>query len=101
VPRNRWAEIPLSMSLEGMGLSLMVQERPTRGLLRSYIREGARPGACDAGSPWVMDKLSSYKGKRVRELIEKEAANRLLTTPLPDLNPIEEVKIKGSYEKPA
>jgi len=78
------------MSLEGMGPSLAVEGPTTRDVFETYIGRVLAP-TLKPGQVVVMDNLSSHKGSRVRELIERAGCELLYLPPYsPDLNPIEE-----------
>jgi transposase len=90
-----------SMSLEGMGPSLVVEGSTTKAVFETYIEKVLAP-ALREGQVVVMDNLSSHKGSRVRELIEGRGCELIyLPSYSPDLNPIEEAfsKIKGLLRK--
>ena len=91
-----------SMSLEGMGPSLVVEGSTTKAVFETYIEKVLAPPALREGQVVVMDNLSSHKGSRVRELIEGRGLELIyLPSYSPDLNPIEEAfsKIKGLLRK--
>ncbi len=98
VARNRGKNTTLlsSMSLSGMGPSMVVEGGANRAVFEGYLREMLVP-ALGKGDV-VMDNLSVHKSERVREMIEGVGAEILYLPPYsPDLNPIEEAfsKIKG------
>jgi transposase len=98
VARNRGKNTTLlsSMSLSGMGPSMVVEGGANRAGFEGYLREMLVP-ALGKGDV-VMDNLSVHKSERVREMIEGVGAEILYLPPYsPDLNPIEEAfsKIKG------
>jgi transposase len=98
-PRNWGANLTLlsSMSLEGMGASMVVEGSTTKAVFETYVERVLAP-ALTPGQVVVMDNLSSHKGPRVRELIEGRGCELLYLPPYsPDLNPIEEAfaKIKA------
>jgi transposase len=102
-PRNRGANVTLlsSMSLEGMGPSLVVEGSTTKAVFETYIEKVLAP-ALREGQVVVMDNLSSHKGPRVGEPIEGRGCELIyLPSYSPDLNPIEEAfsKIKGLLRK--
>ena len=95
-PRNRGANVTLlsSMSLEGMGPSLVVEGSTTKAVFETYIEKILAP-ALREGQVMVMDNLSSHKGERVRQIIEQRGCELLyLPTYSPDFNPIEEAFAK-------
>jgi len=99
VPRNRRANMTLlsSMSLEGMGPSLAVEDATTREVFEAYVEQVLSP-VLRPGQIVVMDNLSAHKGNRVKESIEQRGCQLLFLPPYsPDLNPIEEAfsKIKA------
>jgi transposase len=96
VPRNWGANVTLlsSMSLEGMGPSLAVEEPTTREVFETYLEKVLAPTLRE-GQIVVMDNLSSHKGSRVRALIEECGCELMYLPPYsPDLNPIEEAFAK-------
>ena len=70
-PRNWGANVTLlsSMSLEGMGPSLVVEGSTTKAVFETYAERVLAP-VLTPGQVVVMDNLSSHKGSRVRELVE-------------------------------
>src|SRR5918997_986616 len=103
VPRNYGPNVTLlaSMTHEGIGPCLVVEEATTRKVFETYIEQMLGP-ALRPGQIVVMDNLSSHKGERVRELIEERGCKLLYLPPYsPDLNPIEEAlsKIKHILRK--
>jgi transposase len=103
VPRNRGKNTTLlsSMSMEGMGSSLAVEDATTAAVFETYVEQILAP-TLRKGQVVVMDNLSSHKGERVKELIEQRGCELMYLPPYsPDLNPIEEAfaKIKGLIRK--
>jgi transposase len=103
VPRNRAPNTTLlsSMSLEGMGPSLAVEGSINRDVFEVCV-ERVLAATLRPGQIVVMDNLSTHKGKRVKEIIEKRGYVLLYLPPYsPDFNPIEEAfsKIKGLLRK--
>ena len=99
VPRNRGPNTTLlsSMSVEGMGPSLVVEGSINREVFEAYIERVLAP-TLGPGRVVVMDNLSAHKSNKTRELIEARGCKLLYLPPYsPDLNPIEEAfsKIKG------
>jgi transposase len=95
-PRNWGANVTLlaSMSAKGMGPSLAVEGPTTRGVFEAYLK-GVLVSSLKPGQVVVMDNLSSHKGERVRQIIEKRGCELLyLPTYSPDFNPIEEAFAK-------
>ena len=83
-----------SMSVEGMGECLAVEGPTTREVYETYLERVLVP-SFRPGQVVVMDNLSSHKGSRVRELIEKRGCELLYLPPYsPDFNPIEEAFAK-------
>jgi hypothetical protein len=76
VPRNRGANNTLlsSISVEGMGPSMVVVGPATREVFEAYVEHFLCPDL-KAGQIVVMDNLAVHKGKRVGELIEERGAN--------------------------
>ena len=103
VARNRGKNTTLlsSMSLTGMGPSMVVEGGTNGAVFEGYLREMLVP-ALKEGDVVVMDNLSAHKGEGVRELIEGAGAYLLYLPPYsPDFNPIEEAfsKIKNLIRK--
>jgi transposase len=95
-PRNWGANVTLlsSMTLEGMGPSLAVEGATTKAVFETYVERVLAP-ALSPGWIVVMDNLSSHKGSRIRELIERSGCELMYLPPYsPDLNPIEEAFAK-------
>jgi transposase len=102
-PRNWGANVTLlsSMSLEGMGPSLVVEGATTKAVFETYVERVLAP-ALSPGRIVVMDNLASHKGSRIRELIEGRGCELMYLPPYsPDLNPIEEAfsKLKALLRK--
>ena len=105
VPRKRGKNTTLlsSMSLEGMGPSLTVEEATTAVVFEAYVERVLAPSLCP-GQVVVMDNLGAHRTKRVRELIEQRDCELIYLPPYsPDYNPIEEAfaKIKNLLRKAA
>ena len=103
VGRNRGKNTTLlsSMSLRGMGPSMVVEGATEGAVFEGYLREMVVP-ALEEGEVVVMDNLSAHKGEWVRELLEGAGAEVLYLPPYsPDFNPIEEAfsKIKNLLRK--
>jgi transposase len=105
VPRKRGKNTTLlsSMSLEGMGPSLTVEEATTALVFEAYVERVLAP-SLRAGQIVVMDNLGAHRPKRIGELIERRGCELLyLPAYSPDYNPIEEAfaKIKNLLRKAA
>ncbi len=90
-----------SMSVEGMGPSLAVEDATNREVFETYLERVLAPTQ-RRDQVVVMDNLSAHKGGRVKELIEQRGCELIYLPPYsPDLNPIEEAfsKIKGLLRK--
>jgi transposase len=103
VARNRGKNTTLlsSMSLLGMGPSMVVEGATDGAVFEGYLREMLVP-TLEEGDVVVMDNLSAHKGEWVREMIEGAGAEVLYLPPYsPDFNPIEEAfsKIKNLIRK--
>ena len=103
VVRNRGKNTTLlaSMSLSGMGPSMVVEGGANGAVFEVYLREMLIP-ALGEGDVVVMDNLSVHKSEMVRETIEGAGAEVLYLPPYsPDFNPIEEAfgKIKNLLRK--
>ena len=104
VPRNRGKNTTLlaSMSLEGMGPSMVVHGSTTTKVFEAYLEQVLLPELVE-GQVVVMDSLPAHKPKRVRDLIERRGCELLyLPGYSPDYNPIEEAfsKVSRSYARP-
>ena len=102
-PRNRGKNVTLlsSMSICGMGPSLVVEGSTTGEVFEAYLQEMLAP-TLRPGQVVVMDNLSAHKGERVREMIEGHGCELIYLPPYsPDLNPIEEAfsKVKSLLRK--
>jgi len=93
VPRNWDKNVTLLSSIGkrmGMGASLVVEGSTNTKVFETYLREVLCP-TLEEGQVVVMDKLSSHKAERVRELIEGKGCELLyLPSYSPDFNPIEQ-----------
>lgn len=103
VARNRGKNTTLlsSMSLSGMGPSMVVEGGANGAVFEGYLREMLVP-ALEEGDVVVMDNLSVHKSERVRDMIEEAGAEILYLPPYsPDFNPIEEAfsKVKNLLRK--
>jgi transposase len=99
VPRNRGKNTTLlaSLSLEGIGASLLLEGATTAAAFEVYLEQLLLPSLAP-GQIVVMDNLSAHKGARVRQLIEERGCQLLfLPAYSPDFSPIEETfsKIKA------
>jgi transposase len=86
-----------SLSLQGLGASLIVDGSANTEIFEMYIEQLLAP-SLQPGQLVIMDNLSVHKGKKVRELIEARGCEVLfLPAYSPDLSPIEEAfsKIKA------
>jgi len=98
VPRNRGSNTTLlaSMTLGGMGETMVVEGSTNRGVFEACVEHALTP-KLEAGQVVIMDNLSAHKPARVRELIEERGCELVyLPAYSPDFNPIEEAfsKIK-------
>lgn len=103
VPRNRGPNTTLlsSMSLLGMGASMVVEGATNTAVFEAYIEQVLIP-SLKPGQIVVMDNLTAHKTARVRELIEGRGCELVyLPAYSPDYNPIEEAfsKIKNLLRK--
>ena len=82
VPRNRGKNTTLlsSMSVGGMGPSLVVDGPTDRAVFEAYLERMLLP-TLRAGQVVVMDNLSAHKGERVKELIESRGCELLYLPP--------------------
>ncbi|MEJ7873257.1 MAG: transposase, partial [Rubrobacteraceae bacterium] len=102
-PRDWGENVTLisSMTLDGMGPSLVVEGATTGAVFEAYVEEALPPGP-RAGRVVVMDNLSAHKGERIRRLIEGKGCELVYPPPYsPDFNPIEQAfsKVKGMPRK--
>jgi transposase len=98
-PRNWGANITLlaSITVAGIGPCLAVEGSTTREVFEAYLGWVLAP-QLRPGQGVVMDKLSTHKGSRVRELVKERGCKLLYLPPYsPDFNPIEQAfsKVKG------
>jgi transposase len=92
VPRNRGKNTTLlaSMSLEGMGPSMVVHGATTARVFEAYLEQVLLPELVE-GQVVIMDSLPAHKPKRMRDLIERRGCELLyLPGYSADYNPIEE-----------
>ena len=99
LPRNRGKNMTLisSLSLQGLGASLILDGSANTELFEIYIEQILAP-SLSPGQMVIMDNLSIHKGNKVRQLIEARGCQVLfLPAYSPDLSPIEEAfsKIKA------
>jgi transposase len=99
LPRNRGKNMTLisSLSLQGLGASLIVDGSANTELFEIYIEQILAPNL-EPGQMVIMDNLRIHKGNKVRQLIEARGCQVLfLPAYSPDLSPIEEAfsKIKA------
>jgi transposase len=90
-PKNWGKNVTLlsSMSMRGMGPSVVVEGATTRAVFEAYVEQALAPSLREGQV--VMDNLSAHKGGRVKELVEGRGCELLYLPPYsPDLNPIEE-----------
>jgi len=103
VPRNRGKNTTLiaSMSLSGMGESMVVQGATDAEVFEAYVEHFLAPTLSE-GQLVVLDKLGAHRPKRIRELVEERGSELVfLPSYSPDLNPIEEAfsKMKNILRK--
>jgi len=103
VPKNRGKNLTLiaSMSLHGMGQSMVVEGGTDAAVFKAYVERFLAPSLTE-GQVVVMDNLGAHQPDRVRELIEARGAELVFVPSYsPDLNPIEQAfsKIKNILRK--
>jgi transposase len=103
VPKNRGKNLTLiaSMSLSGMGESMVVEGGTDAATFEAYVEHFLAPSLTE-GQVVVMDNLGAHQPKRIRELIEARGAELVfMPSYSPDLNPIEQAfsKIKNILRK--
>jgi transposase len=102
-PKNWGKNVTLlaSITRRGLGPCLAVEGATTREVFEAYLECVLAP-TLGPGHMVVMDNLSSHKGERVKEIIERRGCELLYLPPYsPDLNPIEQAfsKVKGLLRK--
>jgi hypothetical protein len=72
VPRNRGSNTTVlsSMTLEGIGSSLVVEGATTSAVFETQVERVLAP-TLRSGQVVVMDNLNAHKGERIKELIEE------------------------------
>jgi transposase len=103
LPRNRGKNTTLlaSLSMEGMGASMLLEGATTAAAFEVYLEQILLPSLAP-GQIVIMDNLSAHKGARVRHLIEERGCQLLfLPAYSPDFSPIEETfsKIKACLRR--
>jgi transposase len=103
IPRNRGKNMTLisALTLEGVGESLIVDGAANTEIFELYI-EQILLSSLHPGQIVIMDNLSTHKGSRIRNAIEKRGCQLLfLPAYSPDFSPIEEAfsKIKMVLRK--
>jgi transposase len=99
VPRNRGKNTTLiaSLSLEGMGASMIIEGAANGAAFEAYVEHVLVPSLVRE-QVVVMDNLRVHKSARVRQLIEEQGCHLLfLPAYSPDFSPIEEAfsKVKA------
>ncbi|GHO58192.1 IS630 family transposase [Ktedonobacter robiniae] len=92
VPHNRRANITLlaSLSLQGMGEALLLEDSADTTVFELYIEQILAP-SLQAGQIVILDNLNTHTGEKVRQAIEAQGCQLLfLPSYSPDLSPIEE-----------
>jgi hypothetical protein len=90
VPRNRGKHTTLlaSLSLEGIGASMLIEGAVNAQVFEAYLEHILIP-SLEPGQIVIMDNLSVPKGVRVRQLIEAQGCQLLfLPAYSPDFSPI-------------
>jgi hypothetical protein len=69
-PKNWGKNVTLlsSMSMRGMGPSVVVEGATTRAVFEAYVEQALAPSLRE-GQVIIMDNLSAHKGGRIRELV--------------------------------
>jgi len=92
VPRNRGKNTTLiaSLSLQGLGASMILEGAANAAAFEQYVEEILAP-SLTIGNIVIMDNLAAHKGKKVEELIQARGCQVLfLPSYSPDFSPIEE-----------
>jgi transposase len=103
VPRNKGKNTTIlaSLSLSGMGESVILEEAANGEMFTLYIEQILMP-SLQKGTMVIMDNASIHEGSQVREAIESKGCQLLFLPPYsPDFSPIEEAfsKIKAFLRK--
>src|SRR5579872_3496430 len=91
VPHGHWKTTTLIAALDhqGMRCSMTLDGAVNRDAFEAFVERVLLP-SLRPGDLVIMDNLSSHKGDRTRQLIERAGAGLLYLPPYsPDLNPIE------------
>ena len=105
IPHGHWKTTTFvaGLTTRGMVAPFVLDGPINRDAFEAYVEQALAPElAC--GDVVVMDNLSSHKGERTRELIEKAGARLMFLPPYsPDFNPIENAfaKLKALLRKAA
>lgn len=105
VPHSHWKTtiFVAGLTTRGMIAHFVLDGPINRHAFETYVENVLVPGL-RLGDAVVMDNLSSHKGPRVREMIERAGATLLYLLPFsPDFNPIENAfaKLKALLRKAA
>lgn len=105
IPHGHWKTTTFvaGLTVRGMIAPWVLDGPINREAFETYVEKVLVP-ELRAGDIVVMDNLSSHKGPKVRELIEKAGATLLFLPPYsPDFNPIENAfaKLKALLRKAA
>lgn len=105
LPHGHWMTTTFvgALSLRGIEAPMMLDGPMYGEAFVAYVEQCLAP-ILRAGDIVIMDNLSSHKGERVRQAIEKQGARLLFLPPYsPDFNPIEMAfsKIKALLRKAA
>lgn len=91
VPHGHWKTTTLIAALDRRGVrcSMTVDGAVNRDVFEAFVERVLGP-TLTPGDVVILDNLSSHKGSRSRELLERRGATLLFLPPYsPDLNPIE------------
>ena len=105
VPHGHWKTTTFvaGLTLRGLVAPFVLDGPINRVAFETYVEKVLVPDL-RTGDVVVMDNLSSHKGPRVREMIERAGASLLYLPPYsPDFNPIENAfaKLKALLRKAA
>jgi len=103
VPRNKGKNTTViaSLSLSGMGESLIVENAANGEMFTLYLEQVLMPSLRE-GAIVIMDNASIHEGEKVRQAIEEKGCQLLFLPPYsPDFSPIEEAfsKFKASLRR--
>jgi transposase len=105
LPRNTGPNTTIisSLSVEGMGETMVVEGPPNAAVFEAYLERVLAPSLVP-GRIVILDNLSAHKGRRAREIVESRGASLwFLPAYSPDYSPIENAfsKLKSYLRRAA